>query len=386
MNYLIVSPAFPPTTAGFCAALRDRGVAVLGVGDDPPESLSPSLRASLTEYLHLPRMADYDVLRDGVAGLVARHGPLQGIDSIAERWLAEEGRLRDDFGVPGLTAAQTARQRSKTGMAEVFRGAGIACPPGMSIEGPDDVRGAAARFGLPMVIKPDTGSGATATFAVRDALGLSRAAADAPRGCIAQPFVDGDIVTFDGLADADGAVMFCTSHEYDAGIMEVLTGRLDGHYASLREIPSAFEDVGRRAVRAFDVRARFFHAEFFRRGDGSYVALEMNLRPPGGFTTDMMNLACDFDVYALWAEVVTRRHAGAVDYARRFHTAHAGRRRDRAYRVAHDDVVRALGDTLAVYRPIPPQFAATMGDDAYLLRHRDRDALREAIALVQGAA
>ena len=41
---------------------------------------------------------------------------------------------------------------------------------------------------------------------------------------------------------------------------------------------------------------RFFHAEFFELADGSHVALEINLRPPGGFTLDMMNYACDVDL------------------------------------------------------------------------------------------
>lgn len=386
MNVLVVSPGFPPPIEHFCAALRARGVTVLGVGDDPPEALAPSLRATLTEYAHLPDMEDYAALRRGVEGLVARHGRLHALDSIAERWLGHEGRLRDDLGVPGLTAAQTARQRSKSGMAEIYRAHGIPCPPGLPVDGADDVRRAAAAFGLPLVIKPDTGSGATSTFAVRDAAALERAVASAPRGCLAQPFIEGDIVTFDGLTDADGEVVFCTSHAYDAGIMEVLTGGLDGHYASAREIPAELEALGRRAVAAFDVRARFFHAEFFRRRDGSYVALEMNLRPPGGFTTDMMNLACDFDVYGLWADVVTGRRPRGFAYARKYHTAHAGRRRGRAYRVPHDELVRRLGDTLAVHRPIPPQFAATMGDDAYLLRHAEAESLRAAIALVHAPA
>ena len=163
----------------------------------------------------------------------------------------------------------------------------------------------------------------------------------------------------------------------------MLTGRLDGHYFSHREIDPALESLGRRAVAAFDVRERFFHQEFFRTRDGSYVALEMNLRPPGGFTTDLMGWAFDFDLYDLWAAVVTGQHRGGLRCERRYHTAHAGRRRDRRYAVPHDALVRALGDTLMACVPMPAAFAETMGDDAYLLRHAELPALRDAIAMVQ---
>jgi hypothetical protein len=382
----MLSPGSPPQIAPFCAALCARGATVLGVGDLAADLLPAALRADLAEYLPVASMWDYDALRDGVAGLVARHGPLHRIDSLMEHWMTHEAMLRADFGVAGLTLAQTERRRSKAAMAEIYREAGIDCPPVRRVDGPDDLRRAVEAFGLPLVLKPATGSGAVATFAVRDAAGLAAALARSLDGYVAQPFVEGDIVTFDGLTNADGEVVYFTSHAYDAGIMEVLTGRLDGHYYSLREVPAALEALGRRAVAAFDVRERFFHQEFFRRPDGSLVALEMNLRPPAGFTPDLMSAAGDLDVHAIWAGVVTGERWRGLRHERRYHTAHAGRRRDRTYRVPHDELLDRLGDALVAFRPMPWAYADTMGDDAYLLRHPDLGALREAIALVQAPA
>lgn len=198
-----------------------------------------------------------------------------------------------------------------------------------------------------------------------------------------QPFINGPIVTFDGLTNYAGSIVFCASHVYDAGIMRVRSGALDGHYYSLRAIPEALEELGKRAVAAFDLRAQFFHLELFQGSDGSYTALEMNLRPPDGFTTDMMNEAGNIDVYSLWARAITGDPLTNVDYRREFHTAHAGRRRGRVYRHTHEDLVHGLGRTLRSVRPIPAAFAHTMGDTMYLLRHPELDALRRAIALVQ---
>lgn len=63
--------------------------------------------------------------------------------------------------------------------------------------------------------------------------------------------------------------------------------------------------VGQHTLEAFDVRERFFPFEFFRQyGTGEIYALEVNMRPPGGLTTDMFNYSCDIDIYKSWASMV----------------------------------------------------------------------------------
>lgn len=381
MNVVFLSPGFPPTAASFCAALKAKGVKVLGIGDMP---LAPGSReaAALTDYVLEPDMGNYQMLKAAVERLCERHGPIDRIESDGEHWLEAGSRLRDDFDVPGIRSAELRRQRSKLGMAEIFSSAGIATPPGVRAESPEEVRDFARKYEFPLVFKPDTGSGAADTFSVENGRELERALAQVREGYVVQPFVHGDIVTYDGLADRDGNVVLYTSHTYDTGIMQVRLGQLDGYYYSLREVPAALEQVGRAAVRAFGVRERFFHVEFFAQPNGSYVALEMNLRAPGGFTTDMMNAACEFDVYALWAGVLTGDVHGAVAYERKFHTAHAGRRRERNYRVSHSTLVQTLGPMLIASRPIPAAFAVTMGDWMYLLRDADLPVLKRTIALV----
>ena len=65
-------------------------------------------------------------------------------------------------------------------------------------------------------------------------------------------------------------------------------------------------------MKAFGIKSRFVHLEFFqldrdREGlgkKGDYVGLEVNMRPPGGYTPDMMNFAHSTDVYQIWADMV----------------------------------------------------------------------------------
>ena len=112
----------------------------------------------------------------------------------------------------------------------------------------------------------------------------------------------------------------------------------------------------------------------------------MNLRPPGGFTTDMMNYACDFDVYDLWARALAGDDLSDFVYARKFHVAHAGRRDHVRYELAHEELVRELGDTLVLWRRLPQELAAMQGNVMYLLRHPDVTSLQAAITRVQQPA
>ena len=383
MRILYLSPGFPPNSHLFCVAARARGAHVLAVGDIPEQDLPPEARQAFEAYVFEPRMGEYERLLGLVQSLIALYGPVDFVESNGEHWLEVEGRLRDDLCIEGLSAQRVRRLRSKLDMAQAFETAGVPHPPGIRCVSPEVVRDFAATHGLPLVFKPDSGSGATSTFRVSTHAELDAALVLPLDNHIVQPFVDGVIVTFDGLVNREGGVVFCTSHVYDSGIMEVRTGTLDGYYYSLRSIPPALEDVGRRALAGFGLRRRFFHLEFFWRPDGSYVALEMNVRPPGGYTTDMMNHACDFDVYALWAAVMMGDLLEDYRYERKFHTAHAGRRHERAYALSPATLRERLGDTLVLVESVPDAFASTMGNTMYMLRHRQLAQLIDAIKLVQ---
>jgi hypothetical protein len=386
VRILYLSPGFPPNSHLFCIAARLRGASVLAIGDIPEQDLAPDLLQAVERYVFEPHMGEYETLLGIVKTIVAKTGPIDFVESNGEHWLEVEGRLRDDLGIDGLSASDIRRLRSKLAMAATFEQANIPFPPGIRCTSADVVRGFAATHGFPLVFKPDSGSGSMSTFRVSTEAELNAALRLPFDGHIVQPFIEGTIVTFDGLVDSVGQIVFCTSHVYDRGIMEVRTGILDGYYYSLRTIPPELEQIGRRALAAFALRRRFFHLEFFARPDGSYVALEMNVRPPGGFTTDMMSYACEFDIYALWAAVMVGDPLDGFSYERKFHTAHAGRRRDHAYAYSPKELADKLGETVVRVEPIPDAFASTMGNTMYLLRHPQLQPLLDAVNMVQQAA
>ena len=182
---------------------------------------------ALARYVFEPRMGEYEVLLGIVTALVAEHGRIDFVESNGEHWLEVEGRLRNDLGIDGPTRQDVARLRSKLPMAEVFEKTGVPCLPGIRCSSSEAIKGFAAEHGLPLVLKPDSGSGALSTFRVATDAELD-AALLLPLDChVVQPFIDGTIVTFDGLVDRAGCVVFCTAHVYNRGIMEVRAGALD---------------------------------------------------------------------------------------------------------------------------------------------------------------
>jgi ATP-grasp domain len=387
MNVLFVSPSFPPQFFRFCAALRARGVNALGLGDTPPHELHPELGAALTDYAYVPGLAgDDDAALRAVGWLISRHGRIDRIESHNEYWLGLDARLREDFNVWGPKPAQLSRWRFKSTMAELFDAAGVPRPEGAVPKTREEVQAYARRHGYPLVFKPNQGVGAASTFRVDSDAELAAALERPLVDTIVQPFIQGDIVSYDGLVDRQGRIVFETSHVYSGGIMEVLEDNLDLWYVSAREIPAQLKEYGRRTVAAFGLLERFFHIEFFRLPDGTHRALECNVRPPGGFTTDMMNYTADIDVYALWARVVSGDDCSGFSWTPGYHVAHVSRRHGRHYRLGVDEIRARLGERLLFYREMPPVLAGAMGDFVFMIRSPELAQVKADLALIQALA
>jgi hypothetical protein len=383
VNVVFISPQFPPQFFHFVSALRERGVNVLGIGDAPYDSLRHELREALAEYFFTPNLNDVGALVRAVGYFTWRHGRIDRIDSLNETWLELEAQLREDFHVPGLQPADIAQLRSKLGMHDVFKKAGVAHPDAIPARDAAGVKAFARKVGYPLVLKPDVGVGAARTFKVSTDAEVDEAFSTPLPGYIAQAFVRGTIVTYDGLVDASGHIVFAFSHEYSDGIMESVLEQRDLTIWSHKELAPALDSLGRKAVAALGLRERWFHLEFFRMADGSYVALEANLRPPGAFLTDMMNYACDMDVYRLWARMLTGEDLRGFRYTSKYHVCHIARRTGHAYRHGHAEVVARLGDALLQHREMPSVFTSALGDEMYLTRHPELDSMREAVRFIQ---
>ena len=62
-------------------------------------------------------------------------------------------------------------------------------------------------MGYPLVLKPDVGVGAADTFKVKSDADVEEAFSKPLQGYVAQKFVKGTIVTYDGMVDRDGKLV-----------------------------------------------------------------------------------------------------------------------------------------------------------------------------------
>jgi hypothetical protein len=384
MNVVLVSPHFPPNYVNFSIALRRRGANVLGIVDESPENLRPALREALTDVIRVDDLHRYDQVAAAVAVFRERFGPIDRLESHNEHWLDSDARLRADFGIPGLKPDELVPMRRKSLMKEVFSSAGLCVARGRVVHDREEGLAMAEEVGYPVVAKPDQGVGATGTWKLHDRSGMERFFAEKPPVDIfMEEFVQGSIVTFDGLVDRDGRIVFCSSLRYADGMMEMVNDRLDIFLHTLRELPHDHEEAGRKAVAAFGLRERFFHVEFFRTSaDGRLVALEINVRPPGGLILDMYNFSSDIDLFAEWARMLTDTAYVPLSYERKYHCTFLGRRDGRAYAHDHESILRAYGHLLVHHERVPPVFSPAMGDTCYLLRSPRMEEIREVAAFV----
>ena len=356
---------------------------MLGIGDSPFDELRPELRDSLAWYYRVDDMRDPGQLSGALRFFTGRFGKIDRIDSLNEYWLEAEAKLRSEFGIPGVQAADVSQIRRKSLMKNVFARMGILHARGEIVPNAVRARALAGELGFPVVVKPDDGMGAEFTYRLNSPSDVDRFFADKPdRDFIMEEFIDGGIVTFDGLAGPDGEIVFCTSHIYGQRVMEAVLADMHISYYSLREIPRDLLDAGRKLLRGFAVRERFFHFEFFRRPDATLCALEVNIRPPGGMTVDMFNFACDMDMYAVWAKLMARGEV-RLEYARKYHCGYAGRKNRLRYAHSHDEIRDRLGGILVHHEELPPVLARAMGDNGYLIRSRDAADMQTAVDFIQ---
>ena len=377
MNIVFLSPHFPPNFYRFCVHLRQLGASPLGIADAPWEELRPELQQALSGYYRTD-MNDYDNLLRACGHFTHQHGKIDRVESHNEFWLEAEARLRQDFNVAGFRPDAIARVTLKARMKQGFQDAGIAVARGRVVASLAEAREFAEEIGFPAVLKPDRGVGAASTFRVNDDKQMERVfAAKLPVNYIMEEFIQGVIHSFDGLTDRDGRITFCASHVFSQGIMETVNEDRDIFYYSQRNIPADLEAAGRSAVRAFDIREKFFHIEFFRTvPDGRIVAIEVNMRPPGGLTMDMFNYANDRDLYREWAEIVVHNRS-ATNNNRPYHCAYIGRKQRKRYAHDHAEIMRAYGHLVVHHEPIQSVFSAALGDFGFLARSAELEELLE---------
>jgi hypothetical protein len=377
VNVVFLSPHFPPNVYLFCVRLRELGANVLGVADAQYDQLRRELRAALTEYYRVDDLHDFDALVRALGWFTHKHGKIDRLESLNEYWLEMDARLRTEFNIPGLRVGEMTRIKRKSAMKRVFERAGVRVARGRVCRTPAAVRRFVAEVGYPVIAKPDVGVGAARTYQIDDESALAAYLTDFPLvDYIIEETLTGRLISYDGLVDRYGNVVFDSSLVYAITVLESVLGAEMTYWID-RDIADDLREAGRRILGAFDVRERPFHFEFFRLPTGELAALEVNMRQPGGLTVDMWNWANGIDFYRAWAEVLVTGTA-RVDATYPNYCLWAGRKAGRQYRLSHEEVLARFGSRLVHHEGMSDVFAAAIGNYGYILRGPDLEPLQAA--------
>lgn len=388
MNFVMISPHFPANFETFAVRLHEAGFHTLGIADTPYHELSEGLRAHLTEYYRVDNMEDYDQVYRAVAYFAHKYGHIDRIESHNEYWLELDAQLRTDFNVFGYKTDDMLAIKTKRQMKKIFSEHGLKVAAGDVFHSDDEARVLAEKLGFPVIIKPNSGVGASDTYKIKSSEELEAffGYQNPKVEYIMEEFIDGDVVTFDGLTDHDGEIVFYSSLEYSEAVLDTVEKDDDMYYYVPRTIPDDLVALGKICVEAFHVKERFFHFEFFRvKETKELMALEVNCRPPGGLTIDMWNYSNDFDIFREYANIV-KDNLFEAEILRPYNVVYISRKANQTYAHSIDDIWANFGDNIISIQSVPGVFAKIMGEEGILARTQTIEEMRELAQYAQAKA
>lgn len=242
-----------------------------------------------------------------------------------------------------------------------------------------------------MIAKPENGVGAADTYTIHTEEELKNFFATKPdEAYVCEEFITGDICSYDAISDADGNPLFESMTVWPPSIADIVNKDLDLAYYTHKDVPESLRILGRKAIKAFGAFNRFVHLEFFRLtkpkkhlGEiGDFVALEVNMRPAGGYTPDMMNFAHSVDVYQIWADMVTKGRRFVPEPEKEYFCAYASRKDGKHYVHTHEEILERYGNVMMMCERMPEMMVRTMGNQMYTVRLEEEQQVLEFIHFV----
>lgn len=387
-NFVFISPHFPDSFYRFVVALKKNGLRVLGIGDQPYDSLNPELKNALTEYYLCYDMDNIDNQIKAVKYFEDKYGHIDYLESNNEYWLDKDARLREIFGITtGPIGQEIDFYNHKSLMKKGYEKAGAKTAQWILISTKEALEEFIKKVGYPVFIKPDHGVGAEGTYKIEKPADIDSFFEKCDKNVtyICEQFVSGNIISFDGICDSKSNVVFCASNFFPPSIADIVHEQKDVFYFTYPYPPKDLEEIGRKVIKAFGVKQRFFHLEFFRLtapakglgNVGDIVPLETNMRPAGGYTPDLINFANSSNVYQIYADVIAFDENRQKDEFEHNYAAVASRRDEFAYLHSDDDVLQHYKNAICHHGRYAKIFSDAMGDRFFMAKFKDMKGVEE---------
>ena len=374
-NFVFISPNFTTNYQNFCKELKKNGLNVLGIGDQPYNELSWDLKNSLNEYYKVSSLENEDEVYRAVAFFIHKYGRIDWLESNNEYWLERDAKLRTDFNITsGFHTCDMPKIKYKSKMKEYYTKAGIPVARYHLVDNIKNCFAFVEEVGYPVVAKPDNGVGASDTYKINNEEDMyeffNKKASDILY--IMEEFITAEICSYDAIIDSNGEPMFEAGNVTPFSLMDVVNNSDNSIYYIVKDLPEDTRNAGRATVKSFGVKSRFVHFEFFRLTKdqhigkkGQVVALEVNMRPSGGFTPDMINFARNANVYKIWADMIAF-DSSTSPVGRHAYCAFAGLRDAKAYVMTHNDIMAKYGHCMKMVDRIPDALSGAMGNQMYM--------------------
>jgi formate-dependent phosphoribosylglycinamide formyltransferase (GAR transformylase) len=390
VNIVMLSPGYPVEMSYFTRALATAGATVIGVGDQPAHDLAPAAREALAHYEHVS-LADEGGVLTALHGL-ARHIRIEQVECLWEPYMLLAARIRETFGLPGMTVEQTVPFRDKERMKQVLDAAGIRTPRHVSTHTVAGAWEAAERIGFPLIVKPIAGAGSADTHRVDSYDDLAQVLptlTHVPEISV-EEFIEAEEFTYDTVC-AGGQILFENICWYRPRPLQTRIHEwISPVTVALRDLSvpdlQGGRQMGHEVITALGFQSGFTHMEWYRKADGEVVFGEIGARPPGARTVDVMNYSTDGDLFVAWANAVVHGGLGQP-LEHRYNAASVFKRAIGDGRIAHiDGLDRLLAeygehvpvvDLLPIGAPRRDWRATLISDGMLIVRHYELSRLLE---------
>ena len=307
MRVVFLSPTYPPEMRQFTRGLAEVGAEVLGVGDGQPDG---ELKRYLSDYLQVPSIMDED-------DVIARvHAWLRGrtVDHVLANWeplVITAARMRERFGLPGMSADVVRGFRDKQLMKERVAAAGLRVARARRVRTAAEARAAVEHTGLPAIIKPISGAGSADTYKLESMADLEKVlpALGHVIEASCEEFITGDEYTYDALC-VDGEPRYENVTRYLPNALEMRSHEwVSPIMLSVRDLAQPHLQpgltLGRQVMKALGMGDGMVHMEWFLTPSGEAVFGEIACRPGGACIVDQINYTSDIDIFREWARIST---------------------------------------------------------------------------------
>lgn len=398
MHIIFVEPCFPANQKQFVRALHEAGATVTGIGERPKDALDAELRSWLVHYEQVPSVVDVEAVTDRVRAIHSRLR-VDRLEASVEAHMMAAAQVREVVGIQGTSTRTTFLCRDKPSMKAALAEAGVPCARSIGSGDREEIHAFANEVDFPLIVKPRSGAGASATSRADDSESLDRALDEAGVGRGAQvaveEFIEGHEGFFDTITIGGSVAHEFVSHYYPNVLEAMRTRWISPQIVTTNRVATApaYQEVlemGRRVISALGIDTSATHMEWFAGPKGLKFS-EIGCRPPGVRMWDLYAAANGIDIYAEWALAVLYGRTGRKT-SREFSAGMINLRPDQDGRITGYEGADAIQERFGEWiidahlppagTPTQPVEAGYMANAWVRMRHPDYDTLRSMLDTV----